>query len=207
MKHNLLIAIAFAASFITLSAQNTQDTKADKIIYSYIEAFNKQQPVEMQLSCIITNSISKTEDSFNCSLLVDNNSYRLELNNMIIIDNGKETVNYNKEINEITLFTYEESENPILMILNHTEYFAATLLAEFNHLATINLLPKKEGTFSKAQIVLNTEKNTISSFWLSDDNANEYEYTVMKYSTGINAKDKFSFSPEQFPGATIIDMR
>ncbi|MDL2228112.1 outer membrane lipoprotein carrier protein LolA [Odoribacter sp. OttesenSCG-928-L07] len=185
---------------------------AETVVDNFINYISKNEIFEIEFSSEILNENAGINDNLSGTLIMDTSSFRLQIGELMIIDNGKETINYNGDINEVTIFSNndddEEIINPFSLIFNYKEHFVLHLVSVFQTMFTIDFLPIEQDTFIKLQIVLDNKTNKISSLYLVDANETEYFYTITKFLPNVKkGRDVFEFNEGDFPEATIIDLR
>ena len=199
-----IMALAFAAKF---AFAQSAEASVDKLI-DYI---SKNKIFEIAFTCDIANEDAGLTDKLEGVLFMDTACFRLQAANLIIIDNGIETLNYNGDINEVTMFTNEDDEdiiNPFSLIFNYKEHFNVSVTSTFQSIITLNFVPKEEELLISMQLTLNSKTNHISSLTIIDNNNTEYDYTITKFIPNAK-KDRsiFELKVDDFPNATVIDLR
>ncbi|MDR2085432.1 MAG: outer membrane lipoprotein carrier protein LolA [Bacteroidales bacterium] len=206
MKRLIVALLVVLVSNISLAQS------AEKTIDNFIDFISKNKITEIHFTCEIINDEAASINNMNGILFIDTANFYLQIENLIMIDNGKETINFYSDINEVTIFNNEEDDedivNPFSLIFNYKDHFDISISSTFQSMVTIDFKPKKDDLLINLQITLNNKTNHVSSLSVIDSNNTEYEYIITKFIPNTN-KDKtiFEFKEENFPEATIIDMR
>ena len=161
-------------------------------------------------------AMEKNIHNFTGVLLVKQEKYYLTFEDQIIANDGKISWNYQKSINEATLFEAEDDEFMLfhpLKILNNwnTEYSAKVINEEKLQQKTmilIDLTPKKKTFFNKLRLFIDKETNYIQQIIINNADGMTMTYTITKFSPNPPVTDaKFSFNKNDYPNVQVSDMR
>ncbi|MDR1974727.1 MAG: outer membrane lipoprotein carrier protein LolA [Bacteroidales bacterium] len=194
-----LLTLIYTFFFITALAQPAKtginDQQANEIL-------NK---IRKDITSYKSLKIDFTYNNNNCSLLVSNNNYALNLSDQQIITNGKTLWMYLKKENEVNIYNYvaEKDElNPLLAIQNYEKKYRAKYIRE----GVIDLLPLDgKGSIYKLRIYIDKE---LSKFEAYDKSGTTYSYSVTSWKPNAPVTaSEFEFDPKNYPNILINDMR
>lgn len=161
------------------------------------------------LSADITQTVNSTDSKKGKLYFKQNESYRLELVNQIIITDGKTFWNYNKKQKKLIIDNFQKSNDNIFSI----NYLLFEVPNKSNISASIEgnlrklILNSKEGSFPYVIIELLISPDNLVRHVKAIDNARiTYEVKFDNYVLNQNLKDDiFSFKPAE--GIKVIDLR
>lgn len=200
-------SIAFSQT--TIKNGVVVDSKAQKIINSVAQKLKADSPVSISFSLTekgVKSVGEKGEFSFNGNKYFGNFS-----NNKIFCD-GTSIWIYQKETNEVTINSVEDSQNEILniskFISEANSKFRPKLIREEKGFYIIDLIPKTKSEFSKVRLKTNINNNRISSIEVNYRNSKSYTYSITNYKTKVPLKDSdFTFNKKNYPGVNVVDLR
>lgn len=140
-------------------------------------------------------------------LFLNKSSYRLELANFIIFNNGSDYVNFNKDTNEATLFNASDDELNVASIFNLCSNGKPIPLTEDDSIASFEINAPVDLSFSKVIVYIDKQTNFIDNLivFVAD---NQYEIKISDYNVNQNiSADVFNFDQNRYPDVTLIDMR
>jgi outer membrane lipoprotein-sorting protein len=203
--------LIYAATLLLLCSTLHAQQSAEKYIDNFVKLFSNNNLIEINFSCDISNTTAGIQDQMEGNIIMNITKYKIDVAPLIIINTGKETINYNQETNEATIFTNVDDDislNPFVMLTQYEKYFVPSITSKTETTVTIKLNPKEEFIFKEAYITLNKNNNLINSLLLIDDSDTEYNYTIKKFNTKATyPATTFEFSKSDYPEITIIDMR
>ncbi|HRY32332.1 MAG TPA: outer membrane lipoprotein carrier protein LolA [Bacteroidales bacterium] len=213
MRKSLLAAL-FILPFL-LQAQ-TNDTKAKSILDELIRKSKTYQTIKAEFTYKLENKKNKVSDSYQGSVMIKGNRYRLSVAGQTVIYNNNTVWTYIKSANEVQINSTEESEDAV----TPTNIFDGSYLKNFKPkyisegpvrgktVHIIDMIPLKGKSYFKVRLEIEKSNSQIASFAVYDKNGSVYSYIINKFQTNMNLNDDtFVFRSSEFPGAEINDMR
>ena len=153
------------------------------------------------------------DESFNGILITKGDKFLLEINNQIIINDGKTQWIYLTEMNEVQIINNSPEDN--MMNLNklfdtyEEDYkytYVGTVSEKGKRLQIINLFPKKSQEFIKITIAVDATRNQLERVTAKDKNGASYTYLIKSSKSNTIIKP-FNFNIADFPDVEVIDLR
>ena len=146
-------------------------------------------------------------------LILNNNKFRLEMNDQTIINNGETQWIFLNDLNEVQIMEHDPEDdtmnpNKIFSIYEDDyKYNYIELKSEDEKkIHLIDLFPKKSNEFIKINIAVNADKNQLERIKIYDKNGGNYTYSITSFITNTNI-EPFIFNINEFPDIEIIDLR
>jgi outer membrane lipoprotein-sorting protein len=158
----------------------------------------------------------KLVESFKGNMMIKGNKYYLLFDKQEYYCNGTTIWNYQKEVNEISIFEYEENSdlflNPTKLLDNWKKKFRAKFIREEvekdKNIIFIDITPIKEDSFYKIRIFVDKAKMEIIRFAVYEKDNTIYTYSFDKFLVNNEIDDKrFELNTSAYPNAEINDMR
>jgi len=160
----------------------------------------------------------KTLESLKGNMMLKGDKYYLSFDKQEYYCNGTTIWNYQKEINEISIFEYEEDNdlflNPAKLLNDWKKKFRAKFIREEiekeKKIVLIDITPIKQDSFYKIRIFVDKAKNDIIKFTVyeKDKDNTTYTYIFDKFIVNTEIDDKkFELNTSSYPNAEINDMR
>lgn len=214
---NILTILTLALTVIALPALAQTEKKAKDIL----DASNKKLKSVKTLKTDFTLELlgGGVNDKKKGTFLMKGDKYRVDINNkeMVMMTDNKTSWTYLKQVNEVQVTDYDANSqtlSPAKLLTNFydKEYnykYAGLRKIEGKTCHVIELKPRSsDKQFSKVELAIDKEDNTIVGGQIWEKNGNQYRYTLTNYKTNIPLKDElFSFSTKEFPGASEVDLR
>ena len=153
------------------------------------------------------------DESFNGILITKGDKFLLEINNQIIINDGKTQWIYLADMNEVQIINNSPEDN--MMNLNklfdtyEEDYkytYVGTVSEKGKRLQIINLFPKKSQEFIKITIAVDATRNQLERVTAKDKNGASYTYLIKSSKSNTIIKP-FNFNIADFPDVEVIDLR
>ncbi len=180
-------------------AENTRNMGAIKILFTYS----------------MTNEEQGINESYKGELLSQGDKYRLKITGQEVYCDGETIWTYIPDAMEVQVNDAGQDAggfNPTSVLTDYEEKFEVKLLEEKTRgnreLAILELTPKQDEQFKKAQIVVDKSKDELRSLTIFDEIGNEFTYKVDELLPNIGLKgNEFKFNEAEHPDVDIIDMR
>lgn len=202
-------------SAFSLQAQ-VNDTKAKAILDEVVSKSKTYESIKAEFTYRLENKSNKVTDSYNGTVLIKGDRYKLNIAGQTVIFNKKTTWTYIKSANEVQINSMEDNEDAVTpnRIFNgsYLKDFKPKLISESakdgKTIQVIDLTPNKGKSFFKVRIEIDKSLKTIVSFAVYDKNGSIYSYKINKFIPNAKLADtEFVFNAKDYPGAEINDMR
>lgn len=212
----LISLILIIINCTTTYAQNSVDTDqgATSILRKMATQYNAYSSMQFNFTVKVVKD-KKTLDTFQGELKVKKNKYTMFLEEQKVYCDGVNLWNYQKESNEVSIFSFEEGDEPIFhpkILINWEKNFRAQFireLAENNKmLYVVDLLPLQSQSYYKIRAYINKSNHQIVRFEMYDKNNSISTLSVDKFVVNKPIEDSlFIFNATQYPNVFINDMR
>ena len=202
-----IISVLIVLGTITVYAQKDPGAVLDKVS-STLQSY---EAVQADFYFSLENKEADIFDSYEGSLVMHGEKYRLSLMGMLAISDGKAMWVYMEEFNEANIMDPSESEffNPKSIFSIYKDDFNLKYLGKEDNLDKIELVPKEENDSYKL-LILKTDpsKNQIKEVFYKGLDGNNYIIKIKNMLTDIQLDDRFFiFDKSKYPGVEIYDMR
>lgn len=203
---------------IQLNAQT--DTRAKQLLNEVSKKYNSYKTIQSDFSLSVKNTEGKSFD--NKGIMYFNKAkqqYRIELNEELIISDGKTVWNISKEIKEVQITQADNSSSSIgpnnLFTFYQSGYKYVSMPDEkvskngqSQQLQVIDLSPEDTKTnYFKIRIRLNNNKH-IHDVTIFDKSNNRFTYSIQSLYIGKKMPaDRFTFQKKDYPNYEIVDLR
>ena len=212
IKYLLLLGPLFLTSMLAL-AQAKKD--ADEILKEVTEKTKSFSSIKIDFTYNMDNPDAKIHESESGTLLVEGDKYRLKIAGQVIISNGVTIWTYIEEANEIQINTVDEEQElltPSRLLTSYSEQYKSKLAGEEevngHTYQVIELKPSEDKNFSQVLLTVDKQLQRFVKIDILDKNGNTFTYIVNKFEPDVPVKDSdFTYIPQEFPGAEVIDMR
>lgn len=164
----------------------------------------------------LQNEQEGISESFDGTLLVDGDKFRLIMAGQEIYCNGTTVWTYIEEINEVNIDNYypEEMEmspsNIYAAYKNGYKYqFVEEVNTNGNATQIVDLVPEDSGSpFFKIRLSIGKNDLNLNSWEIFDKNGNRYNYLVKSVQNQpVDNQKEFEFDVKRYPGVEVIDLR
>lgn len=205
----LLVILSF-----TVQAQRLSGG-ANEILDNLATKYKAFPSVSIQFTMRIEENKKET-GKISGDVMVKANMYKLTIPGQVTYCDGETIWTYQKEVNEISLFAYDESDenmiNPIKLLDNWKKNYTAKFIREEmvngNAVTIIDITPIKQQSYYKIRIFADEVKSEIVGFSIYETDNTVYIYNFDKIVTNLTPqKSDFQLKTTDFPDAEINDMR
>lgn len=195
-----------------------QDPEAAAILERLSEKTRSGSGIMIDFSVKLEDRQRGITDSFEGSILMHGEKYKLELLDTETYFDGKSVYTFLKDVNEVMISDPEEDEanifsNPLTLMTLYERNFRFRLRGEISSggktLYEIDLHPEeREVEFHTIKLFIGKEKTQIDSAVISGKDGTIYTLKVENFVEDVNVTETdFTFDPEKHPGVEIIDLR
>jgi outer membrane lipoprotein-sorting protein len=214
MLNKKIFAIIFFFFTCSLFAQNVAPQVAP-IIEKTAQKYNALSSFSVDFKLNVDND-KKNIQNFTGVLFVKKEKYFLTFDDQIIANDGAMAWNYQKEINEASLFEANSDDlsifHPSKMLHNWNKEYDAKFIREEEiqkkPMIVVDLKPKKQSSFYKIRLFIDKNTSYIQQIMMYDMDNTTLTYMISKFTPNAAIADsKFSFNKNDYPNVQINDMR
>ncbi|MBT5749526.1 MAG: outer membrane lipoprotein carrier protein LolA [Flavobacteriales bacterium] len=147
------------------------------------------------------------------TLVLQEEMFRLEMEEQIIINDGESQWIYLTDMNEVQIMEHDPEEQMMspkkLFTIYEEGYkynYVGTESEEGKHLHIIDLFPTKSSAFMKVILAVDAAKNQLHKITILDKNGGTYSYLVSSLESNTTIAS-FTFNSTNYPGIEVIDLR
>ena len=215
----LVIMVGLCMLSAIVSAQtNTKkyvDTEAEAVLATVQKNMSSYANVKMLFS-LQSQKNSKILQDIKGSLLVKQQKYILELENLKVFCNGETVWTYLVDAKEVNVADYdsldEDQLNPLHLVNTYKQNYTAKFIREEQQrgvmMQIIDLSPKKASAVAKVRLMINKDKKQIYRLIVSEKDGTSHTYFVESFLVNQRVDDtKFTFNAKLYPDVDVIDLR
>ena len=207
MKNKILIAVFLFSQLISFG----QDEKAEKILKDLSANTKSYSYMDVDFDFNFINTSQDINESQKGNIKINQNKFRLDLNQQLIISDDSIQWIYLKESNELQIMEYDSQDDMIspnkLFTIYENGYKSQYIeLKENNHI--IDLFPIESNEFKNIQLHIDQDKIQLKKIILFDKNGGSFSYSITKFITDKEIDENaFRFNEANYPDLEIIDLR
>ena len=207
MKNKILIAVFLFSQLISFG----QDEKAEKILKDLSANTKSYIYMDVDFDFNFINTSQDINESQKGNIKINQNKFRLDLNQQLIISDDSIQWIYLKESNELQIMEYDSQDEMIspnkLFTIYENGYKSQYIeLKENNHI--IDLFPIESNEFKNIQLHIDQDKIQLKKIILFDKNGGSFSYSITKLITDKEIDENvFKFNEANYPDLEIIDLR
>ena len=187
---------------------------ASQILNSLSEKTKSYKNISIDFDFKYENELEDIREKKSGKIIIENEKFKLEIDDQIIVCNGKDQWIYSKETNEVQILEYDRTNefmNPKNLLniyeqgYNYRYDKEIEIDSKFYHL--IDLFPNEENNeIIKISLAISKDENMVKKIEAFESNGAIYTYTVIK--SRYNRKNlKFDFNTSKYENIYIIDLR
>ena len=146
-------------------------------------------------------------------LVLQEEMFRLEMEEQTIINDGESQWIYLADMNEVTIIEHDPEDEMMnlnkLFTIYEEGYKYSYVGAESEkgkRLQIIDLFPEETGAFIKITLAIDAAKNQLHKITMHDKNGGNFTYLVTSFKSNTNLAP-FIFNTVDCPGVEVIDLR
>ena len=207
MKNKILIAVFLFSQLISFG----QDEKAEKILKDLSANTKSYSYMDVDFDFNFINTSQDINESQKGNIKINQNKFRLDLNQQLIISDDSIQWIYLKESNELQIMEYDSQDEMIspnkLFTIYENGYKSQYIeLKENNHI--IDLFPIESNEFKNIQLHIDQDKIQLKKIILFDKNGGSFSYLITKFISNKEIDENaFRFNEANYPDLEIIDLR
>ena len=146
-------------------------------------------------------------------LVLQEEMFRLEMEEQTIINDGESQWIYLADMNEVTIMEHDPEDEMMNLNKLFTIYeegykysYVGTESEKGKRLQIIDLFPEETGAFIKITLAIDAAKNQLHKITIHDKNGGNFTYLVTSFKSNTNLAP-FIFNTVDCPGVEVIDLR
>ena len=199
---------------ITLSTTLlAQDQLAKEVLDKLSATTKSYKNMTIGFDFIFENKNQNINEKQKGILVLQEEMYRLEMEEQIIINNGESQWIYLADMNEVQIMDHDPEEQIMSPKKMFTIYekgykysYVSTESEKGKRLQIIDLFPEESGDYMKVTLAVDAAKNQIHKITILDKNGGTYSYLITSFKSNSTIT-LFTFNTTNYPGIEIIDLR
>ena len=162
---------------------------------------------------IFENKNQNINEKQNGILVLQEEMFRLEMEELIIINDGEIQWNYLTDMNEVQIMEHDPEDEMMSPKKIFTIYekgykysYTGDESEKGKRLQIIDLFPEESGAFMKVTLAVDAAKNQLHKITIHDKNGGTYSYLVTSFKSNT-AVAPFIFNNVDYQGVEVIDLR
>ena len=208
---NKLLSLFLIAFSTTLLAQ---DQLAKNVLDRLSTTTQSYKNMRVSFDFIFENKNQKINEKQKGVLVLQDEMFRLEMDEQIIINDGENQWIYLTDMNEVQIMEHDPEEQlmspkKLFTIYEEDGYKYSYVGAKSENgkrLQIIDLFPKESGAFMKVILAIDAAKNQLHKITMLDKNGGTYTYLITSFKSNTIV-ESFNFNTTSYPGIEIIDLR
>lgn len=207
---NKIITLLLLVLTFSISAQNQLAKEVLDKLSSTTESYEN---MSIDFEFIFENKSQEIRETQNGKIILENDNFKLELDNQIIFNDGETQWIYNSDINELQIIEHDSEDemmNPDKLFKIYEKDYKYTYIgAESKNgerLHVIDLFPEESNSFMKITLYINVIKNQLEKLILFDKNGGTYSYIINTFKSN-SLTEPLDFNIDQYSDIEIIDLR
>lgn len=213
----LLTATVFFANAQGGKNPTQNDPEAKKILDVVSAKFRTYKTPQASFTYQIENAQGKALSTKTGTVIMKGNKYKVLMNGMEIISDGRTSWNYDKSANEVTVSGVETGAGAMTPQKLFTNFYDRDFYYKLNGekkvsgktVQEIEMTPTdKTRPFHKVYLLVDKASKNIYSARFLEKSGNRYSYTVNALKPGAAVSDAdFVFNKNKYPGVEVVDLR
>ena len=206
MKYLITLFLSFSVTVFSKDAS--------QILNSLSEKTKSYKNISIDFNFKYENELEDIREIKIGKIIIENEKFKLEVDDQIIVCNGTDQWIYSKETNEVQILEYDRNNefmNPKNLLniyekgYNYRYDKEIEIDSKYYHL--IDLFPNEENNeIIKISLAISKDENMVKKIEAFESNGAIYTYTVIK--SRYNRKNlKFDFDTSKYENIYIIDLR
>ena len=203
-----IFLIAFSTTLIA------QEEVAKDVLDRLSTTTQSYKNMKVGFDFIIENKNQNINEKQKGILILQDDMFRLEIEEQIIINDGENQWIYMTDMNEVQIMEHDPEEQlmspkKLFTIYEEEGYKYSYVGAKSENgkrLQIIDLFPQESSAFMKVTLAVDAAKNQLHKITIHDKNGGTYTYSITAFSSNTTIKP-FTFNSTDFPGVEVIDLR
>lgn len=213
--------LLLASAVLSAGAQDKNPTKNDpeakKILDAVSARFKTYKAPQASFTYKVENAQGKVLSTKKGTVTMKGNKYKVVMDGMVIISDGKTIWNYDKASNEVTISNVDASGNAMTPQKLLTNFYDEDFFYKYNGekkegtktLQEIELTPTdKTRPFHKVYLLVDKTGKSLYSAKFLEKSGGRYSYTITSLKPNVTVTDAdFTFDKSKYPGVEVVDLR
>jgi outer membrane lipoprotein carrier protein len=193
------------------------DPDAKKLLDAVSTKFRTFASPQAAFTYKVENAQGKTLSSKKGTVAMKGNKYKVNMDGLVIISDGKTVWNYDKGANEVTVNSVDGNGSAMTPQKMFTNFYDKDFFYKLNGtrkegsktVQEVELTPTdKSRPYHKVYVLVDKASNTIYSAKFLEKTGGRYSYTIntIKSNSGVSDAE-FAFDKKKFPGVEVVDLR
>lgn len=205
------VIFVFAATITALSTFAQYDSEALAVLNAMSNKYKKIGSFEAEFVQHMSNEGAGIDESIEGQITVKGDMYLLKVAGQEIYNNGTDVYSYSKEIQEVTIDTFNPDEQEITLgnIYDlYKEGFKYILIStESNGNRIVELDPETNNkSYFKIRLVIDKNDN-LKTFTVFEKGGTKYLYDIKNFKEVTLNDSYFTFDTSKHPDVEVIDFR
>ena len=190
-----------------------QDQLAKDVIDRLSATTKSYKNITVGFNFIFENKNQNINEKQKGILVLQEDMFRLEMEEQIIINDGESQWIYLADMNEVQIMEHDPedqmmSPNKLFTIYEegYKYSYVGTKSEKGKRLQIIDLFPKESGVFMRITLAVDAAQNQLHKITIFDKNGGTYSYLVNSFETNTNVAS-FNFNSDDYQGVEVIDLR
>jgi len=190
-----------------------QDQVAKDVLDKLSTTTKSYKNMTVGFDFIFENKSQNIKDVQQGTIVLQEESFRLEMQEQIIINDGESQWIYLADMNEVQIMEHdpeEEMMSPNKLFTIYEKGYKYTYVGaeaeKGKRLQVIDLFPEESGAFIKITLAVDAVKNQLHKIIMHDKNGGSYTYLVTNFKSNTSVPS-FTFNAADYPGTEVIDLR
>ena len=190
-----------------------QDQVAKDVLDRLSSTTKSYKNMTVDFDFIFENKNQNINEKQKGILVLQEEMFRLEMEEQIIINDGESQWIYLADMNEVQIMEHDPEEqmmspNKLFTIYEegYKYIYVGAEAEKGKRLQIIDLFPKESGAFMKVTLAVDAAKNQLHKITMHDKNGGTYAYLVTNFKSNT-AIAPFIFNTVDYPGVEAIDLR
>lgn len=190
-----------------------QDQVAKDVLDRLSETTKSYKNMTVGFDFIFENKNQNINEKQKGILVLQEEMFRLEMDEQIIINDGESQWIYLADMNEVQIMEHDPEEqmmspNKLFTIYEegYKYIYVGAEAEKGKRLQIIDLFPEESGAFMKVTLAVDAAKNQLHKITMHDKNGGTYAYLVTSFKSNT-AIAPFIFKTVDYPGVEAIDLR
>ena len=200
--------------FIALTTSLFAQDQVAKDVLDKLSASTKSyKNMTIDFDFIFENKAQNINEKQKGTLVLQEDKFRLIMEDQTIINDGKNQWIYLADMNEVQIMEHDPedemmSPNKLFTIYEqgYKYTYVGTEAEKGKRLQIIDLFPEESGAFMKVTLAVDAAKNQLHKITMHDKNGGTYAYLVTNFKSNT-AIAPFIFKTVDYPGVEAIDLR
>lgn len=213
------LSVILIVSLVNAQGKNpTKNDPAAKAILDAVSAkFKTLKSPQASFTYKVENAQGKALSTKKGSVVMKGNKFKVSMDGMEIISDGKTVWNYDKSAKEVTVNNVDANPNAMSPQKMFTNFYDKDFYYKLNGdrkeggktIQEIELTPTdKTRPYHKVYVWVDKAAKTIFSAKFLEKSGGRYSYTISNLKSTTSASDgEFAFNKAKYPGVEVVDLR